>query len=81
MGLDPRLQLVMDRPQRQVALQGLERLLHLDQAHIELPELRRVAVGEVRPQQVPPLAAAHLAEGGAVEGDREGAIRMRRHLD
>ena len=39
-GFDPVLQLVVDRPQGQVALEVLEGLLDLDQLDVELPQLR-----------------------------------------
>lgn len=45
----------------------------LDELHVERPEGRGIAVGQVGAgaDQVPPLAAVHLAEDGAVEREEQ----------
>ena len=62
MGFDPLVGLVVDRPDRQITLQFFERLLDLGQLQIEGPELRRIAAGEIRPQQITSFAPASFAQ-------------------
>ena len=60
---DPLLALMKDRPDRQVALEILERLLHVDQLHVELHKLSAgpVSVRLVR-SRVAPFSPPHLAQ-------------------
>jgi hypothetical protein len=46
MCLDALLVLMVDRSDRQVALQILERRLEFGQLQVELPELRRIGIGQ-----------------------------------
>src|SRR5713101_9118207 len=73
--LDARLQLVKDRPDREVSFQILEGLFHRDQEQIVAPQLGWVFLDEVGAQKIsafPPsrlsqlLAIEPIAEGGAV---------------
>ena len=52
------LLLVMDRPQRQVPFQVLERFLDMDQLGVELPHLGGVAANQVGSKQIPALTAS-----------------------
>jgi hypothetical protein len=78
MRLDAGLELVKDRPDREVAFEVLERLLDRDQQQIMGSQLGRALLDEVGAQQIPAVARAGLpqlvaiepiAERGAVRGD------------
>src|SRR5580693_6146048 len=77
-GLNACLNLVKDRPDRQVALEVLERLFDRHQQQIMAPQLGGVFLDEVGAQQIPAFARSCLpqliaiepiAERGAVCGD------------
>lgn len=74
--LDARLALVVDRPQGQVVLDLLERLLDLGELGAEAPKcfgwLRRADVGA---QQVAALTGAHTAQPAAIELELEAGRR------
>src|SRR6516225_1143597 len=59
--LDATDQLMVDRPQLQIVLKILKGGLDLDQLDIELPQLGRVAAGQIGAQKVSALAAPHLS--------------------
>ncbi len=68
-----RVELVMDRPDREIAFQLLEGLLDLGELPVKAPQAGRVVVAEVGAQQVaafapPGLASLFLAP--AIGGDR-----------
>jgi hypothetical protein len=54
--LDAGLELVKDRPDREVTLEVLERLLDRDQQQIMAPQLGRVFLDEVGAQQISAFA-------------------------
>ena len=56
-GLDAMIELVVDGPDRQIALELLEGLLDLGELDVITPELRRVGVAEVGTQQIAALAS------------------------
>ncbi len=62
MRLDPLLVLVVDRADRQIPFEFLERVFDLGELQVELPQLRRIRVGEVRAQEVAALAATDFLE-------------------
>src|SRR6202140_4536549 len=67
----------MDWTDRQVALELLERLLHLGELDVELPQLRGRLARQVRAQQIVSLVPARLAQ--LVASDAEGeALRIDR---
>jgi hypothetical protein len=72
--LDPLGQLVKDRPQAEVALQGAERFLHKTQLHIAAPDQLRIVGAQVGAQQIATFAAAHGAQFFAVESIGERAV-------
>src|SRR6202790_4671533 len=78
MRLDALLELMVDRAQLQIVLQGLEGCLDLDELDIEPPQLSRVLAAQIGAQQVAPFAPPHLAQLGAIERDAEGGT-LRRH--
>ena len=55
--LDPVLALMEDRPDGQIVLEFLERLLDLHELHVVAPQDRRILAGQVGTQQIPALAA------------------------
>ena len=64
--LDPILALMEDRPDGQIVLQFLERLLDLAELHVVAPQCRRVLAGEVGTQQITgPRGAGLGAAAGA----------------
>ena len=68
--------LVKDRPDGEVALEVPERLLDADELEIQAPQPRRIVVGEIGAQQIPPFAPPGSAQLGAIEAVAErGAIR------
>ena len=69
--LDPLIGLMVDRADRQIPLQFLEGLFHLDQLQIERPELRRIAARHIRPQQVAAFPASRLAQLRPVKFEAE----------
>src|ERR1700733_9409697 len=82
MSFDPALVLMEDRPNRQVALQVLERLFHRDKLDVVLPQQRRIVRGEVGAQQIPPFASPHPAQLLAVERvDEHGTLLVHVDLD
>jgi hypothetical protein len=52
MCLDPDFALVEHRPDGQIAFEGLERLLHLDQTDVIIPQFRGIVLGQVGAQQI-----------------------------
>ena len=83
--LNAGLELVKDRPDRQVAFEVLERLLDRNQQQVVAPQLGRVFLDEVGAQQIPAFARSCLpqliaiepiAERGAVCGDFDTARRQ-----
>jgi hypothetical protein len=83
MRLDARLVLVKDRPDGEVApclvrqaFEVPERLFDADELEVQAPQPRRIIVGEIGAQQIPPLAPPGLAQLGAIKAVAErGAIR------
>src|SRR5580704_10683805 len=71
--LDPRLTLMKDRTNGQIALQGLERLLHRDELNVILPEKRGIALGQIGAQQIAALAASDGSQLAAIESERQRA--------
>jgi len=69
---------MMDRADRQISLQFLECLFHLDQLQVERPELRRIAARYIRPQQVTAFPASRLAQLRPIqfEAERVGCDRL-----
>ena len=59
-----------------IAFERLEGCFDLDELQIELPELRRVGLGEIGAQQIPPLAAPALSELVAIEPEREACTAL-----
>src|SRR5215216_5358475 len=58
--LDALLELMVDGPQPEIVLEGLERRFDLDQLDVEAPQLCGVLPGQVGAQQIAALAPAHL---------------------
>ena len=54
-----------------IAFERLEGGLDLDELQIELPKLRRIGLGEIGAQQIPPFAAPDLSELVAIESVSE----------
>ena len=80
MRFDAGLELVKDRPDRQVALEVLECLLDPDQQQIMAPQLGGVFLDEVGAQQIPAFARSCLTQLIAIEPVAErGAVCG--HLD
>ena len=65
--LDAPFQLMMDRAEGQVVLQGLERRLDLDELDVEAPQLGGIASAQVGAQQIAALPAPNPSELRAVE--------------
>ena len=72
MGLDAGLELVKDRPNREVALEVLERLLDRNQQQIMAPQLGGVFLDQVGAQQIAAFARAGLPQLVAIEAIAEG---------
>ena len=71
MRLDARRVLMIDRPDGQFVLEGLEDGLDLDQVQVVLPELRRIGSGEVRAQEIPAFSPAHATWNvGVIQGGK-----------
>src|SRR6202045_2910919 len=66
------LELVKDRPDRQVALEVFERLLDRHQQQIMAPQLGGVFLDEIGAQQIPAFARSYLAQVVAIEPIAEG---------
>src|SRR5262249_25026752 len=66
-GLDARLELVKDRPDRQIAFEVLECLLDRHQQQIMTPQLGRILFDAVGTQEIPAFAQACLPELVAIE--------------
>src|SRR4051794_41316861 len=58
-------------------LQFFERLLDFAQLQVERPELRRIACGQIRSQEITPFAATGLAQGLPVQSKAEALRRDR----
>ena len=58
MGFDAPFVVMEDRADREVAFEGLERLLHRDELNVVLPDERRIAFGQIGSQQIAAFAAA-----------------------
>src|SRR5690349_22511389 len=69
--LDASLELVKDRPDREVALEVLECFLDCNQQQIMAPQLGRVFLDEVGAQQIPAFARAGLPQLVAIEAIAE----------
>ena len=67
--LDPLLALVEDRPDREVVLELLERLLNFGQLNIQAPERGRVFGDHVGSQQITALATAYPAQPVAPQAE------------
>src|SRR5713101_5655852 len=78
--LDARLELVKDRPDREVAFQILECLFHRDQQQIVAPQLGRVFLDKVGAQKVSAFAPSCLSQLLAIEPIAEGGA-VCCHLD
>jgi hypothetical protein len=65
--LDPLFVLVEDRPDREVALQVLERLFDCDELNVVLPEDRRILVGQIGAQQIAPFTTPRAPQLLAIE--------------
>ncbi len=61
MGLDAVVELVIDRPDGEIAFQLLEGPLDLGELYLKAPQAGRVVVAEVGAQQVTALAPPGLA--------------------
>jgi hypothetical protein len=72
MCLDAGLELVKDRPDREIALEVLERLLDRHQQQVMAPQLGRVFLDEIGAQQVPAFARSCLPQFVAIEPIAEG---------
>jgi hypothetical protein len=68
-GFDPLVDLVVDRVDRQISLQFLERLFHLDKLQVEHSVLRRITADDIRPQQVTAFATACRAQSLPVQAN------------
>lgn len=79
-GLDAGLLLVVEGPEGQVPFQRSERLLHVDQLHVEAPELCRVRARQICPEEIAALPAPHGAEPVRPEGEPPG-YGVRRQVD
>ena len=80
MGFDPVLVLMEDRPDRQIAFQVFERLLHANKLSVVLPQQCGIVLGEVGPQQIASFASPDHAQLRAIEAvDEHGAFIV--HLD
>ena len=77
---NPRFFLVVDRPDRKIALEILECFFDLRELDVVTPQLGGVAAGEIGAQQIPAFATPDLPELVAVEtvGERRVLIV---HLD
>jgi len=75
MRLDPRLALMVDRPDGQVALEVLKGFLDLRKLHIEFPELHRQLLAQIAAQKITALAPACHAQFGAVEFENGRSAR------
>jgi len=77
-GLDPRLGLVVDRADRQIVLEFLERLLDFGQLHVEAPQFIGIVVRQIDSQQVAAFAAPRPAQPLAIDGEVEhrGGVAM-----
>ena len=71
-GLDAMIALVVDGPDRQIALELLEGLLDLGELDVIAPELRWVGVAEVGAQQIAALAPPRRSQLVLVQGVTEG---------
>jgi hypothetical protein len=78
--LDARLELVKDRPNREIALQILERLFYRDQQQIVAPQLGRIFFDEVGAQKISAFAPSCLSQLLAIEPLAEGGA-VCYHLD
>ena len=58
----PLLQLVVDRSQSEIVLEGLERRLDLDQLNVEPPQLGGVFPGQIGAEQITAFASARLPQ-------------------
>src|SRR3977135_1255907 len=65
--LDAGLELVKDRPDREIAFEVLERLLDRNQQQIMAPQLGGVFLDEIGAQQIPTFARAGLPQLVAIE--------------
>ena len=66
-GLDAGLELVKDRPDREIAFEVLERLLDRNQQQIMAPQLGRVVLDEIGAQEIPAFARSCLPQLVAIE--------------
>ena len=57
MRLDTMFQLMVNRPNAQVAFQSLERRFDLHQLHVAIPQHRRIFRHQIRAQQIVPVAS------------------------
>ena len=67
--------LVMDRTQRQIPFELLERRLHLRQLGVVFPELDRILLRQVGAQEIPAFALADGAQFRPVQCESEPAFR------
>src|SRR6516165_11412327 len=76
MRLNPRLVLVKDRPNGEVAFEVLERLFDAAELKVKAPQPRRIVVDEIGAQEIAALAPPGPAQFGAIETIAErGAVR------
>ena len=66
MRLNTALKLMVNRPQCQLTLEFLKRLLHLIELQVKLPQFCRVCVLDIGTQKVPPLASPGYSQRGFV---------------
>ena len=79
---DALLVLMVDRADRQIALEVLEGFLNLDELEVVAPQLGGIVAGEIGAQQVAPFAAPDLVELAAIQALGEGRALLRHaHLD
>src|SRR5260370_147445 len=73
MRLDAGLDLVIDRPDGEVAFEVLERFFDADELKIQAPQLGRVRLREIGAQQIAALAAGRLARAWRGVPSRSGS--------
>ena len=70
MRFDALFVLMEDRPDRQIALEVLERLFHRDQLEVEAPQLGGIALGQIGAQQIATFAPPRSDAASCCGSDR-----------
>jgi hypothetical protein len=74
-GFDARLELVKDRPDREIAFEVLERLFDPDKQQIVTPQFGRVFLDEIGAQEIPALVIVPTVQG--VVGGSQRMLQLR----